>query len=76
MGALSYSTYMLHAPIASKFETLLNVLHLHKAGIWAGDLIVIVYIAVVIAASIFTYYCIEMPGRNYFRRLARHKVST
>lgn len=72
VGALSYSIYMLHAPIASKFDALIKALKLEDADIWTGDAILLSFLAVTLVAATLTYHCVERPGREYFRKLARH----
>lgn len=80
VGAVSYSIYMLQIFVVSGFTALLKILPGPESNLegrivwgdnlWAGDLIVIVYLFVVVAAAVFTYYLVEMPGRNFFRKLA------
>jgi peptidoglycan/LPS O-acetylase OafA/YrhL len=85
MGALSYSIYMLHGPVNSKFGVVFSVLHraypghetvINDEAFWGatrleGDLVAGLYLAIVISGSVATYYCVEMPCRNFFRRLAQ-----
>jgi peptidoglycan/LPS O-acetylase OafA/YrhL len=85
MGALSYSVYMLHGPVNGKFGVVFNALRqafpghetvINGEALWGatrleGDLVAVLYLAIVMAGAVLTYYCIEMPCRNFFRRLAR-----
>ncbi|MCE7886399.1 MAG: acyltransferase [Alphaproteobacteria bacterium PRO2] len=80
IGAVSYSIYMLQIFIVSAFAVALKLLPGPESALegrmvwgdnlWIGDLVVILYLFVVVAAAIITYYLVEMPGRDYFRKLA------
>jgi peptidoglycan/LPS O-acetylase OafA/YrhL len=80
VGAVSYSIYMLQIFVVSAFAAVLKMLPGPQStlegrmvwgdNLWTGDLVVIIYLFVVVAAAIITYYLVEMPGRNYFRKLA------
>ncbi|MGB4107015.1 MAG: acyltransferase [Alphaproteobacteria bacterium] len=80
VGAVSYSVYMLQAFAVFGFLVLLKILPGPESdmggrivwgdNLWVGDLIVIIYLFLVVAASVFTYYFVEMPGRDFFRKLA------
>ena len=77
---MAYSIYMLQIFVVSGFtvllkflpgpETLLEGRMVWGDNLWIGDVVVITYLFVVVAAAIITYYLVEMPGRNFFRKLA------
>jgi len=85
LGALSYSIYMIHAFVSWKIiNTAVQVLsHFssvkmttlidgqHKLGLefWQGDLLTLVYLAVVIGISYVSYRYFEVPCRDYFKRV-------
>jgi len=79
LGTLSYSIYMTHYFIARRsveFVALakgqgIAVVDALGADRWAGDLALLVYLAVVIAVSAVTYRLIEAPCRDWVRRLAQ-----
>ncbi|MGZ9096680.1 MAG: acyltransferase family protein [Micavibrio sp.] len=85
LGTLSYSIYMNHALISGKLffggarflksEFGLIVTSMvegrERIGVspWYGDLLSVLYIAVLIAVSYLTYRLIEKPCNSYFRKL-------
>ena len=83
LGALSYSIYMLQAfsVFAVIFITgwmmkmwpeqhaLIRDQVVWGATPWAGDWLIVPYLFMVVAASVFTYYLVELPGRDFFRKL-------
>lgn len=80
VGAVSYSIYMLQIFVVSGFTVVLKILPGPETSLdgrmvwgdnlWIGDVVVMTYLFVVVAAAIITYYLVEMPGRNFFRKLA------
>lgn len=82
IGAWSYSIYMVHFLIAGRIMDVAHLLQ--KSGVhaitrindralagiapWQGDLLSIVYLALVIAVASWTYRLIEEPSRLWFRR--------
>ncbi len=79
LGAVSYSIYMVHYFIARRTAAWLMWGKAHGIGAldylgvnrWAGDLLILGYLALVIAVSAASYRLIEMPFREAFRRLAQ-----
>ena len=87
LGILSYSIYMNHAFIAGKIfpfamtlaenytglEIFTMVDGREKLGItkWHGDAISIVYLAILLGASLLTYYIIEKPFRDLSRNIVK-----
>jgi peptidoglycan/LPS O-acetylase OafA/YrhL len=80
-GQFSFSIYMNHAFIlvlfgfiAGQLATGLKIpaLHgvLHAIPLWAGDLLVLGYVTVLLTSSWATYRWIENPGRALGRRLS------
>ena len=55
-GAISYSIYLLHAPLLAAFGKL-------SAG-WNGGVRIALFVALLLAASELTYRLIEWPGRR------------
>ncbi len=66
LAKISYSVYMIHAIFAAVFfifgERLMPVIM--TPGSWAGDVYLIVYLAVVLGASHLTWRYIECPGQK------------
>jgi peptidoglycan/LPS O-acetylase OafA/YrhL len=85
LGLISYSVYLIHVPLRGVVSSTL-----HRAGIpahttslkqtfldinpWLGDLLIVVFIAIVIAAASVTYKYIEKPGRDFGRRLSQRRL--
>ena len=84
LGERSYSIYLIHfvvAWIVSDAFKLLKVLGVDLysderfgRGLWEGDLVYVVYFALVLCAATITYRVIEVPTRAWFRRLAGSPV--
>jgi peptidoglycan/LPS O-acetylase OafA/YrhL len=78
LGTISYSVYMVHPVVIWCFEFVLQyVLKLprpdyYAMNIWTGDAVVILYVAVVLAVSAWTFRHIE----DRFRRKIRRAVET
>ncbi|MGH8669260.1 MAG: acyltransferase family protein [Burkholderiales bacterium] len=78
LGTVSYSIYMVHYFIAHRvLDAVLLGRSLGLPGVgylgtdkWAGDLLLLAYLAVVVAVSAATYRLIEAPARERFRRMA------
>jgi peptidoglycan/LPS O-acetylase OafA/YrhL len=76
LGTISYSVYMVHSAILWCVEYVLqHILKLprsiyYQTNIWAGDAIVLLYVALVLAVSTWTYRHIE----DRFRRKIRAAV--
>lgn len=74
LGTVSYSIYMVHLFVAGRFADTLRLAQAHGISLvdskWAGDLVILVCLAVVVAISALTYRLIEAPGRAWFRRIA------
>lgn len=76
LGAWSYSIYLIHAPIIVSFHIAWRVLGLPGDKItsavaatgspWVGDVINLVFVALVLAIAPLTYRFIETPGRRLF----------
>jgi peptidoglycan/LPS O-acetylase OafA/YrhL len=75
VGTVSYSIYMVHFFVGARLG---DALRLGKAaGVravdflgaekWAGDVLTMVYLALVVLISSLTYRFIEAPARNWFR---------
>jgi peptidoglycan/LPS O-acetylase OafA/YrhL len=56
LGAISYSIYLLHAPLLAAFGKL-------SAG-WNGGVRTVLFLALLLAASELTFRLIELPGRR------------
>jgi peptidoglycan/LPS O-acetylase OafA/YrhL len=80
LGAISYSIYMVHLFLAQRMAEVLRWAMEGRSGIvepfatskWAGDALVLAYLAIVVGVSALTYRFIETPGRSYARRLAAY----
>ena len=78
LGTVSYSIYMVHYFIAYRvLDAVLLGRSLGLPGIGylgssklAGDLLLLAYLAIVVAVSAATYRLIEAPARERFRRMA------
>jgi len=76
LGAFSYSIYMVHPLILWGFEFGLQyVLRVRREGVyltnpWMGDLLALLYVAMVLAAARVTFWRIEEPGRLWAKRIA------
>jgi peptidoglycan/LPS O-acetylase OafA/YrhL len=70
IGTISYSIYMVHAALAWCFEFALQYVarlpreQFYSTGPWVGDLLALVFVALVIATAHITFRYIEMPGRK------------
>lgn len=85
LGTLSYSIYMVHAvlimllwPAISGAARALGFSfadtpadNLTQTPLWAGDLVMLAFLAAVIAVSAATYAYIETPGRNWGKSAAQ-----
>src|SRR3954470_1875169 len=78
LGTVSYSIYMVHFFVGARLS---DVLRLGKAagvravdllGVerWAGDVLTLIYLALVVLISSLTYRFIEAPARDWFRNRA------
>jgi len=88
IGELSYSIYMLHFLVAGRFtdvarllrhfgfHTLVQTRQGELIGLetWQGDLLTIVYLAVVIVGAGLTFRFVEEPSRRWFRGLAAERA--
>ena len=85
LGRLSYSIYMTHTIlIQSGLDAMWALDHLfgigpaqldHLAGNpWKGDVVALLYLSALIGISALTYRYIEVPARDWFRRLAGARV--
>jgi peptidoglycan/LPS O-acetylase OafA/YrhL len=80
IGTVSYSIYMVHYFVAARMVDV--VVAAQSLGVplraylgvekWAGDLAMLLYLAIVIALAGLTYRLIEAPSRTRFRQLAAH----
>jgi peptidoglycan/LPS O-acetylase OafA/YrhL len=81
VGAVSYSIYMVHIFVARRvvdgltLARALGVGALERLGVdkWAGDLMIVGCLAIIVAVAGLTYRFIEVPAREWFRRLARRQ---
>lgn len=79
LGTVSYSIYMTHYFIARRAVEWVGFAKAQGIGFvdslgsdrWAGDVALVCYLAIVIAASAATYRLIEAPCRDWVRRLAQ-----
>jgi peptidoglycan/LPS O-acetylase OafA/YrhL len=69
VGVVSYSTYLVHYFVKDWVKFLL------ADGTVPGPGLILVYIAVVAAASCLLYRCIEVPGRRALRAAAKRALS-
>ena len=84
LGTVSYSVYMVHYFVAGRMAHAVAVAQaagvpLHRfLGVdkWAGDLALLVYLAVVFALAGLAYRWIEAPSRAWFRQIAGHALPT
>lgn len=82
LGTVSYSIYMVHFFIAHRAldaVTLAKSLGMSAADSlgrdkWTGDLAILLYLIFVIAASAITYRFVEVPARDWFRRMAQRSA--
>jgi peptidoglycan/LPS O-acetylase OafA/YrhL len=63
LGAISYSTYLLHAPLLAGFGKL--------SAAWDGGVRISAFLLLLLAASELSFRLIELPGRRLPARLAR-----
>ena len=76
LGTLSYSIYMVHSAVVWCFEFVLQHLvrmprdFYYATNPWIGDLLALLFVALVIATARFTFRRIEEPGRLLARRLS------
>jgi peptidoglycan/LPS O-acetylase OafA/YrhL len=78
LGTLSYSIYMVHFFLAHRMVELLTLARergfpgAQHLGVdrWAGDAVILAYMVLVIAVSALTYRFVEVPARDWFRRVA------
>lgn len=68
LGEISYSLYMIHAPMRMTLGKLMEprLLHLSRA---AGSLMAVGFLLVTIAVAAATYHIVETPARRWLRRL-------
>ncbi|MBS0244521.1 MAG: acyltransferase, partial [Proteobacteria bacterium] len=85
LGRWSYSIYMVHFILATSISVLLERGHFTRVDVgninalmvlpWRwGDVLLMGYLAVVVAVSMMTYRMIEQPWRDIGRRLAARGV--
>ena len=72
LAKISYSTYMTHVIISIAFsifgsKVLVKVIPDWNESVWAGDALILVYLAAVIVFSHFTYHYVEVPGGRFIR---------
>lgn len=70
LGERSYSIYLMHMPLVLFFENIAK----RADGVFAGAMVMVVYAAVLVVVSGWTYRLIEDPFRNLFNRLATRRV--
>ena len=78
LAKISYSTYMTHVIISIAFsifgsKVLVKVIPNWNESVWAGDALILIYLAVVIAFSHFTYHFVEVPGGRFIRNFKLRK---
>jgi peptidoglycan/LPS O-acetylase OafA/YrhL len=66
LGERSYSIYLMHMPLVLFFENVAK----RANGMLAGAVVLLVYAAVLIIVSGWTYRLIEDPFRSLFNRIA------
>lgn len=66
LGLWSYSIYLMHMPLLLLFENIARRIE----GAIAGGLLMLAFIAVLLAVSAWTYRYVEDPLRTWFNRLA------
>ena len=76
LAKISYSTYMTHVIISIAFsifgsKILVKVIPDWNESVWAGDALILVYLAAVIVFSHFTYHFVEVPGGRFIRNFNR-----
>jgi peptidoglycan/LPS O-acetylase OafA/YrhL len=75
LGTVSYSIYMVHYFVGARLGDLLRVgkvagvraVDLIGVEKWAGDVLTLAYLALVVLISALTYRFIEAPAREWFR---------
>jgi peptidoglycan/LPS O-acetylase OafA/YrhL len=81
LGAVSYSIYMVHIFVARRvvdsltFAEALGIGAVDRLGAdkWAGDVMILLSLAIIVAVAGLTYRLIEVPAREWFRRLAQRQ---
>jgi peptidoglycan/LPS O-acetylase OafA/YrhL len=66
LGERSYSIYLMHMPLVLFFENIAK----RANGVIAGTVVLLMYAAVLIVVSGWTYRFVEDPFRSWFNRLA------
>lgn len=75
IGKISYSIYMLNAAVVFGFEFVLQFVPKVPRGVqyevnpWAGDLLGLLYLGIVVVSAGLSYRYIEDPGRRLSKRL-------
>lgn len=80
LAKISYSTYMTHVIISIAFsifgsKILVKLIPDWNESVWAGDVLLLVYLAAVIVFSHFTYHFVEVPGGRFIRNFKRKKTA-
>jgi peptidoglycan/LPS O-acetylase OafA/YrhL len=81
LGTVSYSIYMVHPAIVWSIEFFLQYVlhvphpHYYATGVWAGDLITVLYLEVLLIVSRWTYRHIEDRYRKLVKAAAVPKAS-
>lgn len=77
LGLISYSVYMVHVPVRIVFMNLMKHFGVQPNGNdlmmnpWAGDAVMLVYLAIVLVVATFTFHLVEEPGRRFGKRLVQ-----
>jgi peptidoglycan/LPS O-acetylase OafA/YrhL len=86
LGAWSYSIYMVHMLVISAFKVVAsqsNMFATHIEGTttlfrarwpWVADLLLLLYLAIVVAVSAITFRLIEVPAREFFNGIVGHQT--
>ena len=68
MERLADAKQIVQGRLDVEIEPMLSVARRTGTQLWEGDLYFIVYLAIVIITSYFTFTFIEKPGRDWVRR--------
>lgn len=90
LGLLSYSIYMVHTLVGGKvfpaivkisekylghsFITKKDNIEMYGLTLWQGDMIYLLYLAIVIGVSYISYKIVEEPIRNLSRKIIGYKA--
>ena len=70
LGRVSYALYMTHAPTQKVLKILLPAERYVNSACWIRVALIVANAIVILACAAGLYYLVELPARNYMRRVA------